>query len=424
MRYYSTNHQSPKVSLADAIMHSEAPDGGLYMPDRLPRIPQAFFNNIADMSVTDISYFIANSLFGNDFQSSSIKTIGEQTFSFPLPLVEIEPRIYALELFHGPTGNVKDIAARFTARMLRSITKDSNRPLNLLLSTHGNSGSAIAHSCVGIDGTNVFALCPRTTPAAKFNAIATMGPNIYAIKVNGTIDDCRKMLFSALSDPKLNEMALFSSANSVNIGRVLPHAICYFIAYAQLLARCPKHGPLFFSVPCGNGGALMAGYMASLMGLPASRIIASCNANASFARFMANGKAEDCPPASSPTLAYAMDTCRPTNIPRFIDICSGNTQSLRKLLDTSVCSDADIARTIDDVRSRTGYLLDPHSAVAYKGLKDHLPKGACGIVMASGNPQRQAAGQRAERASRPYDTMIPPTYPALRKFITTILQSK
>lgn len=440
MRYYSTNHQSPKASLAEAISHSQAPDGGLYMPDSLPRIPKAFFNNIAEMSDSEISYFVANNLFGSDFSSSEIKSIGESTFSFPIPLVEIEPRIYALELFHGPTNNVKDIASRFTARMLKSLKRDSSRPLNVLISTNGNSGTAIAYGCLDLEGVNVFALYPRTTPPERARQISSLGNNVHAIRVDGTIDDCRRMLNQAISDTALNEEILLTSANSVNIGRVLPHSITYFIAYARLMAIIDKESPIYVSVPCGNSGCLIAGYFAKMMGLPIEKFVAACNYNGSFARYLANGQLDDCPPASTRTLAYAMDMCRPTNAPRFHDVCGGDASILHRDILPSTCSDDEIRHTIRDVYDRTGYVLDPHSAVAYKGLKEHLPQDACGIVMASAHPCRSAATvseiigrdifgtaerkPESQTQGKPAETIIAPTFPALKKYIHNTLQQR
>lgn len=418
-------------------MRSEAADGGLYMPDSLPRLPRAFFNNIAEMSATEISYSVASSIFGGDLAPEVIKTIGDQTFSFPIPLVEVEPGIYALELFHGPTMNAKDIGARFCARLLAALNPHPGKPLNVLVSTNGNSGSAVANGFHWLDGVNVFAMYPKGTPAQQVAQIASLGANVHAISVGGTIDDCRSMLVSALADRKLNEEMMFTCANSVNIGRVLPHSIVYFLAYAQLLAVNEKPGPICVSVPCGNSGGLLAGCFAVGMGLPVGKLVGACNANASFARYFERGNIDDCPAHSVKTLAYAMDTCRPTNACRFHDLCGGDVARLKSFLSTSVCSDEEIAETMRDVHRRTGYLLDPHSAVAYASLKKEMPAGSTGIFLATAHPARSAKaveeitgvkvdvppmlarfGKQALR-----EASIPPTYPALKKYINRILNS-
>lgn len=437
MQYYSTARKSPNVTLTHAIMHSEAPDGGIYLPASLPKLPRAFFNNISEMSPTEISYFVANSLFGSQFSSSTLKRIGEQTFSFPMPLVKIEEGIYVMELFHGPTLNVKDISGKFTALLLSAIRDVLDKPLNLLVSTNGNSGIAVSMGCVDLPLVNVFALYPKATPEHLSAQISGIGRNVHAVRVNGTIDDCRRMVCAALKDQCLNSEMLFSCANSVNLGRILPHIICYFQAYAQLAAQEPKHGAVYMSVPTGNGGGLMAAYMAMQMGMPLTKLVSACNENAAFARFMETGKIESCPPASKRTLAYAMDTCRPTNLPRFIDICKGNMQALRDKIVADVCTDAEIRATIADVHRRTGYVLDPHAAVAYKALKQNLPAGATGIVTATAHPARSAAvvseiiGKEIEVPAqlRPkpsatlVESQIPSTFPALKKFILNTLKA-
>lgn len=437
MQYHSTSQRFNKASLAQAIMRSEAVDGGLYMPDSLPRLPKAFFNNIAEMSPTEISYSVANSIFGGDLPSDVIKNIGDQTFNFPIPLVEVEPGIYALELFHGPTMNAKDIGARFCARLLAALNPHPGKPLNVLVSTNGNSGSAVANGFHWVDGVNVFAMYPKSTPAHLVAQIASLGANVHAISVNGTIDDCRRMLTSALADPKLNEEMMFTCANSVNIGRVLPHSIVYFIAFSQLMAKVEKAGPICVSVPCGNSGGLLAGCFAMNMGLPIDKLVGACNANASFARYFEHGNIEDCPSHSTRTLAYAMDTCRPTNACRFNDLCGGDVSRLKPSLATSICSDAEIADTMRDVYGRTGYLLDPHSAVAYASLKKEMPAGASGIFLATAHPARSAraveeiTGVKVKMPSKlehfskqsMREASMPPTYPALKKYINRILNS-
>lgn len=437
MEYHSTSQRFNKASLAQAIMRSEAVDGGLYMPDSLPRLPKALFNNIAEMSSTEISYSVANSLFGGDLSSEVIKKIGDQTFNFPIPLVEIEPGIYALELFHGPTMNAKDIGARFCARLLAALNPHPGKPLNVLVSTNGNSGSAVANGFHWVDGVNVFAMYPKGTPAHLVAQIASLGANVHAISVNGTIDDCRRMLTSALADPKLNEEMMFTCANSVNIGRVLPHSIVYFIAYSQLMALTEKPGPICVSVPCGNSGGLLAGCFAMKMGLPIDKLVGACNANASFARYFERGNIDDSPAHSVKTLAYAMDTCRPTNACRFHDLCDGDVTRLKPWLSTAICSDADIAETMSDVYRRTGYVLDPHSAVAYSSLKKEMPAGATGIFLATAHPARSArtveeitgvkvkVPSNLERFSKQSvsEVTMPPTYPALKKYINRILNS-
>lgn len=428
MKYYSSNHNSPPVDLREAILHSEAPDGGLFLPDLIKKLPQAFFNNIAEMSPTDIAYFVGNTLFSPDIPSSIIKKVGEETFNFPMPLKEIDKGIYAFELFNGPTGSVKDIGTRFLARLLTAM--HSNKPLNLLVATNGNSGSAITHGFYGVKGVNVFVFYPQNTPKEFAKQFSSLGSNIHSIRVNGSIDACRFMVASALSDTKLNEIINFTSANTINIGRILPQIITYFQGYAQIKSINPKAKDLYVSVPCGNAGNLFAGYLAMQMGLPIHKLIAACNENASFCRFLENGCLDSSVPTKR-TLAYALDNSNPANIPRFMDVCHGNVDELKKSIMAVSCSDDQIRETILDIYHRTGYLMGPHSAISYRVLRDNLPKGSTGIFMATAHPARSASivskiiGKEIELPNhlqcssqkRDKETSLPPTYPAMRKYL-------
>ncbi|MCC8115134.1 MAG: threonine synthase [Bacteroidales bacterium] len=435
MQYFSTNNHSSKVSLRDAILHSQAPDGGLYMPDNLPRFPQAIFNNIAEMTPIEISYFIAYSLFGSDIPSAEIKRIGEGALKFPIPLVEIEPGIYALELFHGPTCTVKDIGIRYLARMLSALNPDFPKPLNVMVATTGHSGSAVANGFHHVDGVNVFAMYPSQTPDRQVAQLAMLGDNVYAVSINGNIDQCRNLVRSTIADKDLNEKIRFTCVNSVNIGRVLPGIIPYFLGYAQLQAKQPKHGPIKVSVPCGNGGMLLAGYFAKRMGLPIGQLIAANNANGAFCRYLSQDKA-DLTEATKRTRAYAMDATVPTNLPRFELLCNGNKEVLRRDIMADSCTDAEIDSTIRDVLSRTGYMLDPHSAVAYRCLKNNLAPGETGVFLATAHPARclttmqQITGRKIEippqlvkfTSGRGTERSLPATYPAWRKYLLNILK--
>lgn len=428
MRYYSSNHNSPSVGLKDAILHSEAPDGGLFLPETIKKLPQAFFNNIAEMSPTEIAYFVGNTLFSPDIPSATIKRIGEQTFNFDMPMREIEPGIYAYELFHGPTGSVKDIGTRFLARLLSAL--HPGKPVNLLVATSGNAGSAITHGFYGVEGVNVYVFYPRNTPQSMAAQFVDLGGNIHAVRVNGTIDACRSIVATALADPKLNEQVNFTSANTVNIGRILPQVITYFQVYGKALALEPKMGPLRIGVPCGNAGNLFAGFMAKMMGCPIDKLIASCNANASMCRFLENGKLDSTTPTKR-TLAYALDNSNPANIPRFLDVCHGNLDILRRSIIGAAYSDEAITNTIRDIYRRTGYLMGPHSAISYLAVRDNMAPGGTGIFLATAHPGRSAdavsdiIGARVELPHRLQcsyqkrlkEEMLPPTYPALRKYL-------
>lgn len=431
MKFYSSAHRSPIVDLKEAIIRSEAPDGGLYMPETVRRLPQAFFNNLSEMSVVEISYFVANTLFGPEIPADVIKRVSEETFVFDMPLICLDQNIYSFELFHGPTHSVKDIGTRFLARLLVAVHGKTDAKLHLLLATSGNGGNAITHGFHGVEGVEVYVLYPRSTPSALSSQFSQMGGNIHAVRVNGTIDDCRSLVAAALADPKLNENVRFTSANSANIGRVLPQVICYFQAYAKFKARNPKCDSVWFSVPCGNAGNLYAAHIARQMGLPIERIIAACNANASMVKYLERGQL-DPDAATVRTLAYALDNAHPANIPRFDEICGGDVSRLRSYMSAAACDDAALTQTIRDIYQKYNYMMGPHSAISYYCLRQSLPQDKAGIFLATAHPSRSADSvkiilgdkvsllhefTKREIVGKNKETFLAPTYPALRKYL-------
>lgn len=435
MRYYSSKSLSGDVTFRQAVLHSITSDGGLYIPHDLPRLPQAVFNNISEMSLGEISYFLFNALLNSDLPSATIKRIGEEALSFPIPLVKVEDGIYALELFHGPTHAVKDVSARVLGRILGALRLSDDRSINALLATNGNSGNAMAHGLYGIPGVNVVALFPKGLPQKRIAQLSTLGGNIHPVGVNGTIDQCRKMIGDAVRDEKFRDEMRLTVVNSVNIGRVLPNILNYFWAYAQLRRCEQKPNGIWMSVPTGNGGNLMAGCYARLMGLPVERLIGACNANGGFDRLLHGQPMRQ---DTLRTLAFAMDTPQPCNAPRFEALCGGDMARLRESVGSRSCTDDEISHAIVDVYERTGYLLEPHSATAYISLKESLPQGKTGIFLATSHPYRSAKlinsllGLSLELPGSPKlgsseshgSGMLPPTYPALRKYALSIDHKK
>ncbi len=421
-------------------MHSEAPDGGLYLPQSLPKLPGAIYNNLADMSLTDISYFVANTLFSPDIPSDVIKKIGEEALNFPMPLVRITDDIYALELFHGPTGTIKDVCARYMVRLLSVLSEGPSASHHVLVATNGNSGSALAKAATELPGVKFHVIYPKDTRPELIRNIVGQNPQLVAVPVDGTIDDCRSMISSALNDKKLNEKVRLTSANAFNIGIVLPQIIYFFHAWAQIRRLSDKAPDVWIGVPCGNGGGLLAGFMSMLMGLPLQRLVAACNSNDAMHRFfsggtfcqaLAHGHSEGCcgqfdascacleRRPTVRTLAYAMDTACPSNIARFHDICGGDHSLFRDKICSGMVSDGQIADTINEVEATHGYKLDPHGAVAYRCLADVLPSGAKGIVIASRKPSAPQASVPTP-AKHTHINRIKPiaaTYPALKKII-------
>ena len=429
MQYYSTNHQSPNVSFKEAMMKSEAADGGLYMPEKLPVVPRAFLNNIAGMPLTDISFVINSMLISGDLPSAKLKRICDEISSVSMPLYEIEPGIYVKEMFHGATQTVKDFGAAFLTNMLQALHANYNARINVMVPTTGYSGAAIARSFHNVPDTSVFVLYPKGTPKCHLEIINDLGDNIHAIEVNGNIDQCCDLVSRAFDDMELQDDFVHTSANSNNIGFLLPLISVYFHAYAQIMDKVRKPGDIYFSIPTGNCGNLLAAYISKLMGLPIARIVAACNENASFHNFLATGS-DTRIRGSKRTLAYGMDSPKVGNLPRFLELCDGNVEKLRSDISSGVCTDAEITTVINDVYSHTGYLLDPHSAVAYKCLKDTMPKGATGVFMATAHPARSIdALAKINKGNlklppvlhktyccRP-EAVIPPSYAAFKKYL-------
>ena len=253
MRYYSTNKKSPVVSLAEAVVKGLAPDKGLYMPERIIELPTAFFNNIGNLSLQEISYVVANTLFGEDVPSYDLKDIVYDALNFDIPLVKVADNKYSLELFHGPTLAFKDVGARFMARLLGyfNAQSDDKRPVNVLVATSGDTGSAVANGFLGVEGVRVFVLYPSgKVSKIQESQFTTLGKNIFAIEVDGTFDDCQALVKSAFLDDELNNRHKLTSANSINIARFMPQMFYYFYAYAQLA----KQGDIPGATPrdCGN----------------------------------------------------------------------------------------------------------------------------------------------------------------------------
>lgn len=388
MKYYSTNHNSPDVSLAEAVVKGLAPDRGLYMPERIERLPREFFDNIDKMSFHEIACRVARAFFGEDIPGEDLDAIVCDTLSFPTPVVEVEPGIYSLELFHGPTLAFKDVGARFMARLLQYFIKrgEDRRNVHVLVATSGDTGSAVANGFLGVDGINVHVLYPKgkVSPIQECQ-FTTLGRNITAIEVDGVFDDCQRLVKSAFLDSELNERLLLTSANSINVARFLPQAFYYFNAYAQL-KKAGMADNLVVCVPSGNFGNITAGLIAHRMGLPIKRFIAANNANDVFFKYLQDGKYE--PRASIATIANAMDVGDPSNFARILDLYGNDHARITSLISGTTYSDGLIAKTMEECFKDTGYILDPHGAVGYRALKQSLRPGETGVFLETAHPAK------------------------------------
>ncbi|MBQ2045698.1 MAG: threonine synthase [Muribaculaceae bacterium] len=388
MQYYSTSGNAPKTSLQEAVVKGLAPDKGLYMPERIPMIPKAFFNNIGEMSLQDIAYVVANTLFGDDIDSETLKEIVNETLNFDIPLVKVDDNKYSLELFHGPTLAFKDVGARFMARLLGYFNKkNGTKDVNVLVATSGDTGSAVANGFLGVPGVKVFVLYPKGKVSKIQEAqFTTLGQNITALEISGTFDDCQALVKNAFMDAELNEKLQLTSANSINVARFLPQMFYYFYAYAQLAKMGQPLDNIVVSVPSGNFGNITAGLIGKRMGLPIKRFIAANNKNDIFYQYLLSGEYN--PRPSIATIANAMDVGAPSNFARILDLYGNSHDAIASEISGCTYTDEQIAETLKETYKTTGYLLDPHGAVGYRSLLEGLKENEIGVFLETAHPAK------------------------------------
>ncbi|MBR6715756.1 MAG: threonine synthase [Prevotella sp.] len=387
MKYYSTNKNAPIADLHKAVVKGLAEDRGLYMPEQIKKLPQSFFDHIQDMSFQELSYVVADAFFGEDVEKEALKQIVYDTLSFETPVVQVDERIYSLELFHGPTLAFKDVGARFMARLLQYfIRQEGNEQVNVLVATSGDTGSAVANGFLGVDGIHVYVLYPKgKVSKIQESQFTTLGKNITAIEVDGVFDDCQALVKSAFMDEELNKHMKLTSANSINVARFLPQAFYYFNAYAQM-KKLGKADQLVMCVPSGNFGNITAALFGHQMGLPIKRFIAANNANDIFYNYLQTGIYD--PKPSKQTLANAMDVGNPSNFARIYDLYGGSHEKVTSLISGATYSDDQIRETLLSCYQQTGYILDPHGTCGYRALQEGLQEGEYGVFCETAHPAK------------------------------------
>lgn len=384
MKYYSTNRISPEVNLFTAVTKGLAPDRGLYMPERIIPLEPVFFAQMGNLTFQEISFRVAEKFFGEDIPAEKLREIVDETLSFQTPLAEVEPDIHSLELYHGPTLAFKDVGARFMARMLAHFLSDEKETVHVLVATSGDTGSAVANGFLGIDGIRVHVLYPRgKVSEIQEMQFVTLGKNITALEVDGSFDDCQALVKSAFMDGELQRSMVLTSANSINVARFLPQAFYYFNAVAQLKRN---HKKIVFSVPSGNFGNLTAGLIAGTMGLPVERFIAANNSNDVVYNYLNTGHYQTKPSVS--TIANAMDVGDPSNFARILDLYGHDHAKIAAVMSGTTYSDDQIRESLLSCYQTTGYLLDPHGAVAYRALKEQLQPDELGIFLETAHPAK------------------------------------
>ena len=384
MRYYSTNGKAPLASLEKAVVKGLAEDRGLYMPERIGRLPDGFYDGIQDMDFHEVACTVADAFFGEDVPREVLHDIVCDTLQFDCPVARVDEGIWALELFHGPTLAFKDVGARFMARLLGYFR--TGERLKVLVATSGDTGSAVANGFLGVDGIDVYVLYPKgkVSPIQECQ-FTTLGRNIHALEIDGVFDDCQALVKQAFMDADLNASMKLTSANSINVARFLPQAFYYFWGYAQM-KKAGVADNLVVCTPSGNFGNLCAGLFAKRMGLPVRRFIAANNANCVFFDYLRTGVYS--PRPSIRTLANAMDVGDPSNFARIFDLYGKDWDAIRNDISGTTYDDACIAETIRDVYSRTGYICDPHGACGYRALSEDLRSDETGLFCETAHPAK------------------------------------
>lgn len=396
MQLYSTNDKTNIVSLPEAVFKGLPQDNGLYMPTSIPLLPETFIKNLEQYSFQEIGFTICKHLIGEAVPEKDLQSIIEKAISFPAPVVKLDDQKYVLELFHGPSLAFKDFGARFMAQLMSYFNQESEKELVILVATSGDTGGAVAAGFLNTPGIKVVILYPsgKVSPLQE-KQLTTLGGNISALEVDGTFDDCQALVKKAFLDADLRDQIRLSSANSINISRLIPQSFYYFEAYKQLKSI---QKPIVFCIPSGNFGNLTAGLMAAKMGLPVHHFIAATNRNDIVPTYLQEGKYQ--PKPSVRTLSNAMDVGNPSNFARMVDLYSA-VEAINSSPETawSGMKEAISGYAYDDLATRTAmnevidkyqYTIDPHGAVGYLALKDYQKEhpDTVGVILETAHPAK------------------------------------
>jgi len=384
--YRSTNNHNLTVSLKEAVLKGLAEDKGLFMPEIIHPLPPAFFEDIRQLPFPEIAVKVAHHLFDEDLPAADVESLTREAISFDTPLVHVHDNIYALELFHGPTFAFKDVGARFMARLLGYFIQDISQTVHVLVATSGDTGSAVANGFWKVPGIHVHILFPKglVSPLQE-KQFTTLGENITALSVDGNFDDCQRLVKTAFLDKALNDKLILTSANSINLARLMPQSFYYFNGYARMDAPGKD---LYIAVPSGNFGNLTAGLMAGAMGLPVKQYISATNINDIVPRYLESGTYS--PASSEATIANAMDVGDPSNFVRILDMYDHSHEKISQTIRGHRYTDHQIRETIKKVYHEHGYLLDPHSATGYQSLfgEIHNRPEAAGFFISTAHPAK------------------------------------
>lgn len=386
MKYVSTRKNEEKVSFQEAVINGLSQNGGLYFPETVPILPASFFEGIESLENNEIAFQALRPFVTGSLTDEQLKAVIATTITFPTPVVKVEKDVYALELFHGPTQAFKDVGARFMSRCLSRFYRNKEEDVTILVATSGDTGSAVAHGFFDLPGVAVTILFPRgkVSPFQEYQ-MTSLGKNIKVIEVDGTFDDCQKLVKEAFNDVELRKAMAISSANSINIARLLPQMLYYFFAYKQLKSKL-KGKELVVSVPSGNLGNLTAGLLAKSMGLPVDRFISAHNANDTFHLYLSTGEFLKKP--SVLTYSNAMDVGNPSNFERIEYLYNGRPDALKKEVSSNRYSDERTVHEIKKCSEENNYTLDPHGAVGKMALSEKLQDNEVGVFLETAHPDK------------------------------------
>lgn len=382
MKLYSTNNHNLSVDFPTAVFNSMPLDKGLYMPVHIPTLDQEFINNIDKFTLSQIAFKVASVLMKDTIPLEDLQQIIDEAINFEAPVVELDPETYVLELFHGPSLAFKDFGARFMSRIMAYFLKENEKTLDVLVATSGDTGGAVALGFLGVPNTRVTILYPKgKVSEIQELQLCTNGQNIHAIEVDGTFDDCQALVKQAFADGELNTKLRLTSANSINISRLIPQTFYYFNAYAQLKRQGKDE--VVFAVPSGNFGNIGAGLLAYKLGLPVRQFIAATNVNDTVPRFLKTGIYEARP--SVQTYANAMDVGAPSNWVRIMDLFKNDEAALKQIVQSERYTDEQTLQAIKDIYSQYDYIACPHTAIAWLALKAYQQghPGATGVFLST-----------------------------------------
>jgi threonine synthase len=398
--FHSTNGQSPAVTLREALLRGQAPDRGLYFPKQFPRFT---FNELAEFSrlpYHEIAFRVLSKFTDGIVPPAELAKFCSDAYNFPVPLEVVNFRTFLMRLDQGPTASFKDFAAQMMARLFGKFLREDGRQVTILTATSGDTGSAVAHAFHKIPGVRVIVLFPLAEVSeSQRKLMTTLADNIRTVAIDGKFDDCQAMVKRAFADPDLNHIPL-SSANSINIGRLLPQSVYYFYA-ASRVAQAGE--PVVFSVPSGNFGDMMGAIVAREMGLPVRKIVAAVNANDAFPKFLGSGDYHKISPSRN-SLSNAMNVGHPSNLARLVSVYGGqmdetgkilqlpNLDAMRRDIFSSSISDERTVAGIRDFWNQFQLLLEPHGSVAWQGLLDWTAQEPLGntpaVIVETANPAK------------------------------------